>query len=398
MPETAFKLKTTPSDFIVEEITSDKKILALDKAYSFDGKPRGKFLHFILQKENRDTFEALDEIARKLNVSRDVFSIAGMKDKRAVTSQLASAYKIKKEQLDKVKVRGAKLIPLRYSSKKIFLGNLWGNRFMIVVRGISGAPREVREFIENRMLGMQRFFPNYFGRQRFGEDKSTSEIGKLILARDFKDAAKLCAKKYRECACYLEEHPKDYVGTVKQLPPKLQRMFIHAVQSEIFNRALDEIISRKITDGNLEIPLPGYLFSSRIFTSETDKIVEKILADEKIQPQKFRISEILGISSAGEKRKAFESFYDFKILSVEKDGLNRGKTKAVLQFSLPKAAYATVFVEHLFKHLFLRLSGMSCANALPVSFSDPLCFPPHPQFTSLRRRQIFLKQHSSQLL
>ncbi len=351
MPETAFKLKTTPPDFIVEEITSDKKILALDKAYPFDGKPRGKFLHFILQKENRDTFEVLDEIARKLNVSRDVFSIAGMKDKRAVTSQLASAYKIKKEQLDKVKVRGAKLIPLRYSGKKIFLGNLWGNRFSITLRGIDMTKEMLQEFLESRISKMQGFFPNYFGGQRFGEDRSTQKIGKLILARDFKDAAKLCAKKYRDCACYLEEHPKDYVGTVKQLPPKLQKMFIHAVQSEIFNRALDEIIRQKIRDKNIEIPLSGYRFSSRIFTSEIDRLIEKIMKKDGITPEMFHVKELPEIASEGELRRALEEFFDFKILSIENDEIHIGQTKVVMRFSLKKGCYATVFLEALFRNI-----------------------------------------------
>ena len=348
MPQLSFKLKTIPSDFIVEEITADKAVLARDSPHSFAKESKGKFLHFILQKENRDTLEVLDEIARNLHATREVLSIAGMKDKQAITVQMASAYQIKKEQLERLTIRGTRLIPLRYSERKAFLGNLWGNRFTITARNINMEKNALKKVLETRIKVMQGVFPNYFGAQRFGDDNSTQKIGKLILARDFKTAASECAKRYRECAAYLKAHPKNHLGAIRQLPLKLQKMFVHAVQSEIFNSALDEAIARKIADNDIEIPLPGYRFSSRIFTSETDKIVEEILRKEKISPKDFDVRELPGVSSEGEVRRAFENFFDFLIISVGGDEINPGKTKVVLQFSLPKAAYATVFLDALF--------------------------------------------------
>ncbi len=348
MPKIAFALKTTPQDFIVEEIAPDKEILALDKSYSFDAKSKGKFLHFILQKENRDTLEVLDEIARQLHVMREALSIAGMKDRQAVTSQMASAHRIRKEQLEQLKIRGAKLIPLQYNDRKVFLGNLRGNRFTIAARGIGETRADLREFIEKRIPEMAGFFPNYFGEQRFGSDFSTQKIGKLILAHEIEKAAKECAKGYRECALHLKKHPKDYLGAIKQLPLKLQKMFIHAVQAEIFNRALDEIVRRKLRDTSIEIPLPGYAFSSRIFTSEIDRLIDEILAKEGLTPEMFRVKDLPEIASEGEMRRAFEEFSDFKILSIENDELHAGKTKMVVQFSLKKGCYATVFLDGLF--------------------------------------------------
>ncbi len=351
MGSIAFRLKITPQDFIVEEITPDKVVLERDTPHSFDLESKGRFLHFILQKENRDTLEVLDEIARRLHAQREALSIAGMKDKQAITTQLASAYQIEKEQLETLKIRGVKLIPLRHSNRKAFLGNLWGNRFTITARDIDMKEDKLKKFIESRINEMNRIFPNYFGEQRFGEDRSTSEIGKLILKKEFKDAAKLCAKKYRECAAYLEKHPKDYIGAIKQLPLKLQRLFIHAVQAEIFNSALDELAKKGKSDKNIEIPLPGFRFSSRIFTSDVDKIVEEKLKENRLSPEMFRIKELPDISSEGELRRAFEEFYDFKILAIDTDKLHPGKTKAVLQFSLKKGCYATVFLAKLFNSL-----------------------------------------------
>ncbi len=349
MSELRFKLKTIPSDFIVEEITPDKVVLARDSPHSFAKESKGKFLHFILQKENRDTLEVLDEIARQLHVTREVLSIAGMKDKQAITVQMASAHQIKKEQLERLTIRGTRLIPLRYSDRKAFLGNLWGNRFTITVRDIAIKKDALQDLLDTRIKLMDGAFPNYFGEQRFGDDNSTQKIGKLILKSDFKDAAKECADRYRKCASHLKKHPKDYLGAIKQLPPKLQKMFIHAVQAEIFNSALDELLKQKTIDRDAEISLPGYTFASRIFTSPIDRLIEKIMKKEGLTPEMFRVRDLPDIASEGELRRAFEEFSDLKIVIIGADELNAGKTKAVLQFSLKKGCYATVFLDWVFR-------------------------------------------------
>jgi|GEM_PF-1169658 len=345
----SFKLKTIPSDFIVEEITPEKTILERGKSYSFEAKTGGKFLHFIIEKENRDTLEVLDEISRKLHAPREVLSIAGMKDKSAITVQLASAYQVKKEQLEKLNIRGVKLIPLRYSDRKAFLGNLWGNRFTITARNIDMEKNALKKFLDARIKSMSGVFPNYFGEQRFGEDNSTQKIGKMILKSNFKAAALECADRYRECAAHLKKHPKDHLGAIKQLPLKLQKMFIHAVQAEIFNSALAELLNKKSHDIDAKLPLPGYTFASRIFTSEIDRLIDGILAKEGLTPELFRTKDLPEIASVGEQRRAFEEVSDFKIISIETDELRAGKTKAVLQFSLKKGCYATVFLERVFE-------------------------------------------------
>lgn len=349
MPQLSFNLKTIPSDFIVEEIAPDRVVLARDTSHPFDKESKGKFLHFILQKENRDTLEVLDEIARALHAPREVLSIAGMKDKQAITTQLASAYQIKKEYLEAIKIRGVKLIPLRYSERKAFLGNLWGNRFTIVARNIDMERGALKKYLETRIKELNGVFPNYFGEQRFGSDFSTQKIGKMILKSDFKTAAIECADRYRECAAHLKKHPKDYLGAIKQLPLKLQKMFIHAVQAEIFNSALDELLKEKSHDIDTEIPLPGYTFASRIFTSEIDRLIEKIMKKDGLTPEMFRVKELPEIASEGELRRAFEEFSDFKILAIDTDELNAGKTKVTLQFALKKGCYATVFLDVLFR-------------------------------------------------
>ena len=53
-----------------------------------------KFCRFVLYKENIDSAHALGLMARLLRVSQSALSVAGTKDKRAVTVQHVTAFKV----------------------------------------------------------------------------------------------------------------------------------------------------------------------------------------------------------------------------------------------------------------------------------------------------------------
>lgn len=54
---------------------------------------RGNFLKFVLHKENRDTNDALGTIAHRLHMKSSSFHCAGMKDRRAVSTQWITVFK-----------------------------------------------------------------------------------------------------------------------------------------------------------------------------------------------------------------------------------------------------------------------------------------------------------------
>lgn len=374
-----YVLKKRPEDFLVEEIMPSCEVLELGKIHPYAG-GEGKFLHAVLEKKGIDTIRATREIARSLGIRPEQITYAGVKDKQAVTSQRISLYNVEKEALAKVKLPEMTLIPLGRGNK-IALGMLWGNRFTITVRGLDRSPEIVKKTIESFAEKMNGCFPNYFGPQRFGTKRPISAIvGKFILQRNFKEAVeayisktfpeepeyikkiRVLAKKDKKKALslfpkkYLYERillshllnaPDDYIGAIKRLPKGLQKMFIHAYQGMIFNKALGMMETEGIFDPELEIPLVGYSYSSRIFETPADKYVKKALAKEKIGPSDFKIKELPEISSKGNSRKAFERVYDFLVLDAADDELFRERSKAVLSFRLPKGCYATVFLEKL---------------------------------------------------
>mmetsp|Transcript_6937 Transcript_6937/g.14465 ORF Transcript_6937/g.14465 Transcript_6937/m.14465 type:complete len:745 (-) Transcript_6937:156-2390(-) len=182
---------------------------------------RPDFLRFVLYKENIDTSTAAKDVVRmaRLNPKRGI-SFAGMKDKRGVTSQFCSTYRIEKEQLLAVNKthempgfsgggntssKGAGVLRvgnLSYSSDEVRLGSLGGNRFDIVLRnvdfGYKGTLTKeiVREKLGTAAKALQDVgFINYFGMQRFGKSNDTHEVGIAILKGDFKSAVEIIMRE-----------------------------------------------------------------------------------------------------------------------------------------------------------------------------------------------------------
>ncbi|KAK8022175.1 trna pseudouridine synthase d protein [Apiospora rasikravindrae] len=162
----------------------------------------GKFLHFTLYKENRDTMEAVGNIARILKEHPKMFSTAGTKDRRAVTSQRVS---VKSRDPSKMlfindRIRDIKIGDFKFEEKDLYLGCLKGNEFTIVMkdcvfRDCENEPFEklletAQSTIDNALERIhERGFINYFGTQRFGTfEIGTNKIGLKILKDDFEGA------------------------------------------------------------------------------------------------------------------------------------------------------------------------------------------------------------------
>ncbi len=349
----AYEIKREPEDFVVEEITPDRKVLEIGKKYKFK-EGQGDQLICVLQKRNWDTNIAIAEVANRLYISRKRVGFAGTKDKRAVTTQRISLWRIK--NADKLAIKDIILTPLEDSDKRVELGDLWGNRFTIKV-------------YTKKKPKLAKKVPNFFGVQRFGETRPiTHLVGKQIVLGDFegavkmylakvfpkelkeaKDARKKLAKKWdyeealkhypwglrfeRTLLGHLAQNENDYIGALRKLPKFLKIMFVHAYQSYLFNEFLKEVIKRKkkYKTG----ALLGY--ESRI----GNELEKEILKKERIELKDFFIRSMPEMSSKGETRQLFIDLKDFKILE-------KGKDYYVVRFSLPKGCYATTVIDYLF--------------------------------------------------
>jgi tRNA pseudouridine13 synthase len=121
-----------------------------------DRAPRGTYppyIHFTLQKTNRDTQDALGHLSRLLHCQIRDLSVAGTKDKRGVTTQRVALKRNNKMVEDVWKLgngigpqrspqdamttrgeRGIRIADLVYRKAGLELGMLKGNAFIITLR------------------------------------------------------------------------------------------------------------------------------------------------------------------------------------------------------------------------------------------------------------------------
>ncbi|XP_060218149.1 LOW QUALITY PROTEIN: multisubstrate pseudouridine synthase 7 [Lycium barbarum] len=248
-----------------------------DKRYDSRGSDswpehRGKFLRFHLFKENKDTQEALNVIAKMLGVQPKSFGFSGTKDKRAVTTQRVTVFK---QQASKLAALNRRLIGIKvgdfcHVKEGLMLGQLYGNRFTITLRGVSA---ESEDIIKASAVALGKHgFINYFGLQRFGSSSvPTHLIGAALLRGEWKAALSLIldpregeknaistVREYykesgdidgtlRQLPRYLvaekailqclKKSPGNYLQALKAIPRTLRMMYVHSYQSYLWNHA-----------------------------------------------------------------------------------------------------------------------------------------------------------------
>jgi len=281
------KIKQIPEDFIVEEIMDLKIEL-------------GPYHYYILTKKNRNTLDIIQEIKKRIG---DV-GFAGIKDKHALTSQYISVKNKIFFSLD-----NATFTYLGTGKEWVYMGKLTGNKFTITVRDLEKKLKPVKKIV------------NYYGEQRFGG--KNAEIGKMLLQKNF---------KYACDALHLDVKNNDAVGALKKQGIHKLKFYVHAYQSSLWN--ILAIKSKKKV-----IPILGYLTEGHAY----DTLMKK----ERIKKEDFLIRSIPEISSEGGKRERMILIKKFKTMEFTDDELNPGKKKQVVQFFLPKGAYATIALDNL---------------------------------------------------
>jgi len=418
-------------DFLVEEITSDYQLLEKDKLYQKpdlinpedniryipgdDPDDKKYYLHFVLQKINWSTNDALKAIARKLRISKKRFSYAGTKDRHAVTTQIASLFAVKKEDLSTIKVKDIKILGSWYEKDKIRMGELSGNRFTItgnynIKQPILAKCEEVQSYNQKVIRSKSRILlPNYYGTQRFGSNrhnthiigyymitgqfdnavwnyltfwdgeknekatqfrKKISEFGSIenIKERDWNLLLQECPKHLRYekiLMSHLSKNPNDYVNAIRKLPRGISLMFIHALQSWIFN----EEISRRMDDGRLDPLENEYVcgtdkmgfsdLSKKIndknnngftvvniigYNSKINKYEKEILDSLNLTVHMFKLKSMPELSCKGTYRTFMTSVIGLEIKKLEDDINNEDRTNNrnnMIRFFLAPGSYAT---------------------------------------------------------
>ena len=121
--------------------------------------------------------DAINLLSKLLKVKAGSFGYAGTKDRRAVTTQWVSVYRVRAEQLQNLNstLRNLCVGNFKYCQEPLKLGSLSGNHFIVTLRSVTGDHGKIEESLESVKVNG---FINYFGLQRFGTTSiPTHEIG-----------------------------------------------------------------------------------------------------------------------------------------------------------------------------------------------------------------------------
>ena len=398
-------VKQRYTDFVVEEVLADGTICKVERfTKPFEEQQRetivipeknGEHLLLNLEKINTDTNFAIARITRGIGVSKSRIGYAGLKDKRAVTCQRISIFDPDVKRVERFGMRGIELRNPGWSDKRIELGDLKGNNFIITVRKLDKEKEELEKIFEEFKTQAEKGLPNFYGTQRFGGKRMiTHRVGKLLIqekieegvmlylvetfedehiemknarinlakTNDFSQAIKefpISSRNERTMIQHLCIHPKDFAGAFGRIPKKMKYFYTHAYQSWVFNRILEERI--KEFGEKWYAPIDGDVLENGIPTSllpgiettfaegKAGEIEKRVMAEEGVTFDDFNVKWMSDLSSKGGRKEIVLIPKDMKLIEIGKDEFNEGKNYLKMSFFLDKGLYATTVLREFLK-------------------------------------------------
>ena len=150
------RIRVQPADFQVDEIPLVRPA------------GRGDYVLFQIEKQEMSTFDAILRVSKGAKVSEQRVGYAGLKDRRAVTTQWFSLplETADPEALGESLPPPLELTEWQRARHAVRRGGLRANRFTIRLRRLAVDP----DTLAARLNALRSGIPNYFGEQRFGRD------------------------------------------------------------------------------------------------------------------------------------------------------------------------------------------------------------------------------------
>jgi len=224
-------IRTTPDDFIVNEIQS------------FELSGVGEHAFILIEKCSENTDYVARLLARFAGVRQRDVSYAGLKDRHARTRQWFSVWLPGKSDPDWEELNSAtiKVLQATRHSRKLKRGALAGNQFIIRVRDWVGNKAVLEQQLQTiKIQGV----PNYFGTQRFGREGAN--IDKAIA-----------------------------LFSGEKVSRNLRSIYLSAARSYLFNH----ILNMRVTDNSWNQVLAGdvLMFDNSHSFFKADNVDESIL-------------------------------------------------------------------------------------------------------------------------
>lgn len=360
-PQLSAVLKQEFEDFRVDE----------EFGFAFTGE--GEHLCLQVKKTDLSTAEVVRRISEVSGVRKSSIGYAGLKDRRGECSQWFSIQLplAEESRLQGFENDSLQILQTQRNSRKIRIGSHKSNHFQIRLRNCVGAPGKFDACLK-RMLSTG--IPNYFAEQRFGRQMSNLFQAHQLLLRQLEQSA----------------------GAIQEAPGANKRfkrgMLYSAVRSYLFNQLLSQRLKDKTwnqylsgdvlnlsgTDRYFVLPEGGRwdqemqqrldsfdIHISGVLPGLIDVKDKYVSSGESadIEDAVFKQYDILlkGLRHCGLKasRRAFRLLPDkleWQWLTEEDDsnraaledsGITGTGKDLLLEFSLPKGAYATSLLREL---------------------------------------------------
>ena len=339
----AFGFVQNPQRFIVDEIplhTPGKK---------------GGYALLRVRKRDMTTHQLIDVIARAAEIAPREVGYAGLKDKHATTTQYLTVPRNALKRLHKgLRSERIAILEEGFSALPIKIGTLKGNRFRIILDNV--LPQEAG-VLEKRLHSVAKGgFPNYFGFQRFGRDGESRREGEKLA----KEGARLRTPR--------------------------QRMAVTAYQSHLFNGWLAQRVKinttvrdLSVTDAAKALKFPAALVDALVRQPHCFKLFlgevmrkgtryyhlsalskeAKAFASHRVTPTGL-LCGAHTLRAKSDARHLEAPFDDDALIALRGDRrdawvyaeevsmtYDAAANEATVRFTLPKGAYATVFLEEV---------------------------------------------------
>jgi len=240
-------LRATAADFFVEE------------QLGFELSGTGEHQWLWIEKENLNTVDAAQRLARFAGLHERDVSFAGLKDKRAITRQWFCLHLLNRSvDWSSWSDPALRILQVGRHDKKLRRGAHRGNRFQIVLREVSG---DIDAF-EQRLAAIGAHgVPNYFGEQRFGRDGRNIELARRWIAqgRPRLQRQQLGLNLSSLRSFLFNEVLAQRVLADNWCKPLRGEVFALQGNSSVFRQELDDLLQQRIDSGDVHLsgPLPG---------------------------------------------------------------------------------------------------------------------------------------------
>lgn len=329
IPGIGGRIRVEPEDFCVEE-----RPLYLPCG-------EGEHLYVNITKRLLSTPDLVRRLSSTLGIKVQGIGTAGLKDARAVTTQMVSLHFATPDLLTRLRPdeRILAITVLGRHRNRLRPGHHAGNRFRLVIRDIASHARETVPMALDELS--RRGVPNYFGPQRQGKKGDNYRLGAALL--ESQDRREKMSRSKR--MWYLNTFQSHLFNQIlARRIDRLDRLLVGdwAMKGNGACFPVEDAEQEQPRADRFEISPTGILFGSRVSwaTGEPGEIERAVVADNGVIPE--------GLTKAA-KTCGFRGERRALRVRLDEPEWSIADTVLTVSFGLPPGAYATSVLRELMK-------------------------------------------------